>query len=599
MVQNFIAACNNPIGPSSRQESSEEVPPASTLAPSGTAYYGATHWAAFLNHVRDIKTAIEKEEAAGTVPNTLSLSPPELSPVTTPGNITPDPIFGKVESITLRDVMDSLGCRQDVDKLLAIYFRCQYVVSSFIHVPRFQREYERFRTNPESTSFLWISILFSILANASMIAKAKGYDANMSMPIPPPALYTARAMQCLVAGQYLTDKKYAVEALLLYVHTRNVASQDSNAALWAIFGLATRLAQRGGYHRDPKHLSRRISPFETEMRRRVWFFVEAFDVLLSLHLGVPTIIHEEETDTDFITNHPDEDFDEDTETMPPPRPPLDPTPILSYSIKAKSIRIMRRVMRHALSTKKPDYDKTWALHAEIQQSYSEIPACLQYRPIQSTSFSEPNETIMFRLTHELMYNRAMCLLHRPYLTFEKDRELHRPSRKICSESARRILDLHVEYDREIRPGGRLYEDRYMFSVLTMHEFMVAAMVVCLDLNESAPARHAIHRMRAVQAIWNERASTSRDARHASIVLSAMLQRVGTRRLVDMSSRELPGWQATVNTGSIAVPTNTRTEDIGSAFDVSYDFLDFLPLDNAFNDPANLDWNLLDQWLHVE
>jgi hypothetical protein len=83
-----------------------------------------------------------------------------------------------------------------------------------------------------------------------------------------------------------------------------------------------------------------------------------------------------------------------------------------------------------------------------------------------------------------MFRKSQCVLHRTYLSFDKDNEAYSVSREQCRTSALRILDLHAEFDQEIRPGGRLHEDRYMLSSLTLHDFLIAAMAICLDLSES-------------------------------------------------------------------------------------------------------------------
>ena len=47
-----------------------------------------------------------------------------------------------------------------------------------------------------------------------------------------------------------------------------------------------------------------------------------------------------------------------------------------------------------------------------------------------------------------------------------------------------MLNIHIELHSEIQPGGRLYEDRYMMNSLTLHDFLIAAMVLCVELSET-------------------------------------------------------------------------------------------------------------------
>lgn len=81
-----------------------------------------------------------------------------------------------------------------------------------------------------------------------------------------------------------------------------------------------------GLHRDPDKLPR-ITPYEGEMRRRMWNFVVQIDLMVSFHLGLPCMIHGIESDTALPRNLLDLDFDENTTELPPSRPNDDYTPL--------------------------------------------------------------------------------------------------------------------------------------------------------------------------------------------------------------------------------------------------------------------------------
>ena len=77
------------------------------------------------------------------------------------------------------------------------------------------------------------------------------------------------------------------------------------------------------------------------------------------------------------------------------------------------------------------------------------------------------------------------MLHRVYLTHQPANRAFEPFRRECRAAALRILDLHAEYIGETHPGGRLAEDRHFMGSLMLHDFLLAAMVLCLDVMESA------------------------------------------------------------------------------------------------------------------
>lgn len=445
-----------------------------------TSYHGATSWTALVEGIRDIQDMLADAGDAGE-----GASPgPEPEP-------EPELLLGAVPPITLNDVVDSLPPRQDADRLILAYFKAKFVAAIFIHTHQFKRRYDAFWADPSSAGFLWISILFSILSIGTMVANtressssnASSSSSSSSSSAPDSHFYMAKSAQCLLAGRYLDGtKRLSVEALLMHAHSRNVQKLDSDSSLWSLYGLAARLAQKQGYHQGTRTTT--MTPFEAEMRRRTWFLIQSADLLFSFQNGMPPIIADDSCDVRHPTNLLDDDFDEDCAALPPPRPSTDPHPILACIVKSQLCAVMRRVVRHVLAVSPSSYAETLALNGQLDESHASVPACLRIRTIRDTAFTDPNYTIMHRLMLELMYLKSLCILNRPYLTSHKHDPTYSASRQICRESALKILQIQAELDVETAPGGRMYEDRFMVSNLTLHHFLLAAMIICLDLSES-------------------------------------------------------------------------------------------------------------------
>lgn len=95
---------------------------------------------------------------------------------------------------------------------------------------------------------------------------------------------------------------------------------------------------------------------------------------------------------------------------------------------------------------------------------------------------------MRRMLCEILYLKCMCVLHRRYLTFEG--AMYEGSHLACREASIRLLDLQAEFDEHSGEGGRLYEKRYMFTNPTgYHDFLLAAMCICLDLINGSHQRY--------------------------------------------------------------------------------------------------------------
>ncbi|EOO00357.1 putative fungal specific transcription factor domain-containing protein [Phaeoacremonium minimum UCRPA7] len=488
-------------------------------------FVGTTNWAAVLESIRDIQGYLEGEHEGLPI-----LMTPDEQQCVAGRSDNPDMLFGYLTAPSIQEVMECLPPRADCDHLLAAYFLSDQAHTPIIHTGQFKRVYQRFWESPESTNLLWISILFNVLATSTLLQAAKTVVCNSLIRDDNIQKFTNMASRCLVAGEYLKSKPYAVEALLLHTQGSLMQKRDPDPIICSMFGIATRLAQRMGYHRDPRHLGAGVTAFEAEMRRRTWYMAETFDLLFSFQQGMPTIVHEDECDTDGPTNLRDEDFDEDTSVLPPGRPFTEATPVLYYCYKSPKIRLLRRVIRHAMSSKQTDYEETWKLSNELQALHDRVPPSLRWVPISTTSFLDTGTLIMRRMTIEVVYWKSLCVLHRRYLTVEKDNPKYERSREICRAAAVRLLELQAEFDDETQRGRRLEGGMYLMSNLSMHDFLMAAMIVCLDLSEKLPSSET-ERTRKVEILqrtyklWSNRICISKDAAHATRVLGAILTKI--------------------------------------------------------------------------
>src|SRR4051812_29475879 len=82
----------------------------------------------------------------------------------------------------------------------------------------------------------------------------------------------------LVDGMRLTDNQQASRAL------------NPGREVWILLGMVIRIAQSVGLHRDPSNFS--VSPFESEMRRRLWWHIVSLDLRTGEDTGlIASCIH--------------------------------------------------------------------------------------------------------------------------------------------------------------------------------------------------------------------------------------------------------------------------------------------------------------------
>ncbi|RSL50755.1 hypothetical protein CEP53_008682 [Fusarium sp. AF-6] len=80
-------------------------------------------------------------------------------------------------------------------------------------------------------------------------------------------------------------KRYNMVILQALVHTSIILMGQCNKhASWVLLGSLVRIAMSMGYHRDGTQLH--LSPFETEMRRRIWWQIVFYDIKLGIDCGL-------------------------------------------------------------------------------------------------------------------------------------------------------------------------------------------------------------------------------------------------------------------------------------------------------------------------
>ncbi|RTE84229.1 hypothetical protein BHE90_001318 [Fusarium euwallaceae] len=80
-------------------------------------------------------------------------------------------------------------------------------------------------------------------------------------------------------------KRYNMVILQALVHTSIILMGQCNKhASWILLGSLVRIAMSMGYHRDGTQLH--LSPFETEMRRRIWWQIVFYDIKLGIDCGL-------------------------------------------------------------------------------------------------------------------------------------------------------------------------------------------------------------------------------------------------------------------------------------------------------------------------
>lgn len=286
-------------------------------------------------------------------------------------------------------------------------------------------------------------------------------------------------IHALDAGNYARANEYAVEAFLLHLQCLFMNRYTSRIDLWFEMGTIIRLAVRMGYHRDPTRLSG-CSILEGEMRRRTWLNLTQLDVLLSHQTGCPSMIPTHACDTALPMNLQYSDLHLEMSELPQSRPFQERTPVLYSIVKEGVVSVFKKIVNHLQSLSLIPHATVMDLDQEMRRAYRSLPESYQRHDI-SRSFMDAAGLIFERVTLECVYLHGIIVLHRSNVTESRDPALE-PSRRACVDAALELLLRQIEIHRACEPGERLYDDRALFMALPFHDFLLAAMVTCLDLS---------------------------------------------------------------------------------------------------------------------
>lgn len=359
------------------------------------------------------------------------------------------------------------------------------------------------------------------------------------------AEYRLRTVQCLVNSDYTKSSMYTLETLILYVHGEYASRWDAEVGIWVIIGMIVRLSIRMGYHRDPSNYPS-LTPYQGEMRRRVWMFIRQMDTLFSFQLALPGMIRSTDTDTTLPRNIFEDEFGPESKVLPPPRPSTEPTPVSYMVAKGHIAAEFGAILEetHTVSGKHPSYEDILQRDNRLREIKNNMAPHLRLRPIEECTH-DPASLLMQRFGLELMWQKTVCVLHRKYLARARTNPRYAHSRRACVDASMEILRCQAQLHRESQPGGRMRTMKWYISSLTNHDYLLGAMVLCLDLHydsmteamEKQPANHdpyfwspdqRAEMMRALensQRIWKESMESSVEAYKGAQIIGIVLEKL--------------------------------------------------------------------------
>ena len=345
------------------------------------------------------------------------------------------------------------------------------------------QQYNRFWLEPHNVAPAWLSLLFGVLGTGLLyLVRSEEYVAEMlGDPIEAKMTFQKRSTECLIISKYSAKPgPYTIEALMHNLQGEFVKRSDAHIGVWALSGLAIRLAMRLGYHRDPDAYPE-ISVCEGENRRRVWAVMRQLDGLTSGQIGLPPMIQDSQCDARPPLNLLDEDYGPDSTELPLSRPETEMTPVLYTISKERVSSVYRQILNRVILGPIESYSEIMKLDQKLHNARNSIPPPLRLESI-TNSATAPPYVLIRRYSLALLIQKSRCLLHCHYMKKSLQQPEYNFSRASCVEAAMTMLKLQTNLHREVQVGGILYRDKWIVSSLEQNDFLLASMIICLEFS---------------------------------------------------------------------------------------------------------------------
>ncbi|KAJ2972243.1 hypothetical protein NUW58_g9226 [Xylaria curta] len=194
-------------------------------------------------------------------------------------------------------------------------------LTKVIHVPSVQPKLVEATTNPSSIPKNVEALLFSIYVMG--VTAMDERECQQQLGCSKEDAYQRFSRGCRIAlmriGILNTYDLVVLQALVLYFFS--AAGRVDRHASWILNGVTIRVAQKMGLHRDGELLG--LSPFETEMRRRIWWQIILIDTVYALMSGLGQSFLPRSWDTKQPNNIHDADLYPTMTTLQPRNGPTD------------------------------------------------------------------------------------------------------------------------------------------------------------------------------------------------------------------------------------------------------------------------------------
>ncbi|KAI9877955.1 MAG: hypothetical protein M1830_002362 [Pleopsidium flavum] len=312
----------------------------------------------------------------------------------------------------------SLPPKPVADHLLRQYYSSVQLIIPVLHWPSFSHEYETVYRNGtlHGVPPVWCSVLYNVFACGCLHTAG---SSNSRLVEGKTYLEASRMLTDLWTDEFTMD--HARSALLTSIF---LTEMNMKSAAWVWLGSALRISQDIGLHNE-------IGPWpviEGETRRRIWWAIYIWDRLLSLELGRPVMINDQDCNVD-LPSPVDDHFIQATGIYEAPDAPQPTNLLLATVHVVHCISQLFKVLRgpHIATSTLQTFDK------HFDACMATFPSQCQ---INATQYLDPRS-----LAPMIYLQNARIVLHRHNLSPSCPPDVRTAAINGCVAAARDTLRL--------------------------------------------------------------------------------------------------------------------------------------------------------------
>ncbi|KAK7924235.1 hypothetical protein PG985_006289 [Apiospora marii] len=320
------------------------------------------------------------------------------------------------------------------------------------HLPTLSRDYWDALASLDSIGRDTEAVLFTVYYTAVISISPQRCMEILGMPREQAVMqYRFAVEQSLDRADLLnTQSTTLLQAATCFVLA--LRNEDDSRTPWSLATLIYHTAQTMGLHRDGTRFG--LKPFETEMRRRLWWHICLLDNRSSEYHGFEPIVNDRAFDTKPPLNINESDIEPNMPEFPAEREGF--TEMTFCLIRVESMKAAWKLFRKsAASSEVKGHVGEDVLSREQRDTLlKELEETIQSKYLRHCDLSDPSQLIV-SLTPQLIFKRLWLMIHAPLTTIH-DRskpsqvpgqhdakirdQLFRTSVEILELSSRLLLD---------------------------------------------------------------------------------------------------------------------------------------------------------------